>query len=181
MFLFLNGYFFINFIKINNLKYIIVEVQGGGASGNPASAPGAGGSLGAGGNSIFKTVQANGATSRYGGSAVNGDINFNGQKGGGAHNGTGIDNSGAGGVSKFGGGFGAGGQGGGSLSSNSSSSAGQGGGAGGYAIKKYLASELLANETVTIGSGGGYSSGGNGSNQPPDDGEDGVVIIHEYI
>jgi hypothetical protein len=184
--------------KDAGLKYVIVEVVGGGggAEGNGLTTPAgsAGGTTSFGSHCSATGGDGGGnGNSANAGTGSSGDINADGgmaegvsqtdssgiaSTGGDSHfSGGGALNDGAGGSD---GKYGAGGGSSDDYSSGSSSNrAGQGGHAGGYSRKLILASALGATETVTVGAGGnGGAAGANG--YAGGDGGDGIVIVTEY-
>lgn len=161
--------------KFAAIRWIEVEAVGAGGGGSGAF----GGSNGANGsNSSFGShltagggAGGNNGTSDeigIGGSAINGDVNIDGQSG--SHT---FDGAGIGGASFFGK---SGGDGGDNTSSNSSDNGSTGGGAGGYSFKRVYVGDLGATETITVGTGG---SGGAGS-AAGSAGKNGMVLVHEY-
>lgn len=175
--------------KPAGLRFIVVEEVGGGESGGDSGNSG----KTAGGTSSFKSMSVTGGGASgagLGGIATGGDINKDGENswnfdgflasdsrtgksgknsmmGKGAKGNIGYQESTLDGVD--------GGGGSGSYYNNSGQG-GYGGASGAYAKKLYLASDLSATETVTVGLGGGrpirYNIGGLGGN--------GKVIITEY-
>lgn len=165
--------------KPTGLKYVVVELVGGGGNGGTS-----------------------GTSGGAGGTATGGDVNITGAGGGNGNGGTG--NGGTGGDSWFSRrsmaststtagqgssaavGYGGGGSG------TSGANPAAGGGAGGYSKKTIAAASLGATETVTVGAAAGASSfgshcsanggsnGGNGSGTGNGAGLPGVVFVTEY-
>lgn len=141
--------------KPANLKYVVVEVWGGGGGGGSnTSAGGTGGtsSFGAHCSASGGAGGTSGAVGGAGGIGSNGDFNLRGTQGGN------LD------ASRYGGSGGAAPRGGGGAATAAGSEPGGGGGSGvansglggggGYAIKTIIASSLGSSETVTVGAAG---------------------------
>lgn len=185
------------YTKPNNLRYLTVEVIGGGGGGYDGTISVTAGGIG--GTSSFGTHCSatggqgaqTGLNPALGGIGVNGNINLSGGhamgRSGGTHNETwGIGGSispfGHGGIAVLVGGgrnysqaptgFGAGGSG--RLVGQSVASAA--GAAGGYCKRFLLASQVNATEPVVIGGGGSTPTGGFSSAGRP-----GVVIVTAYL
>jgi len=172
--------------KPSNLKYIIVEVQGAGESGQREA-----GTINAGADSTFKTLTGKGGgtvTANVGGLATGGDINVKGTS---SDPCIGIEGT-TGGNSFFGGGgkgsnvyltggatgvYGSGG--GGAHNNHGVGGVGNGGAAGGYARKLFLTGGLSATESYAVGAGGA-GSGGSANQGDSGSGGDGIVIVTEY-